>query len=712
MAPDPFQRKIRLALADEHLQAALDANAERRQAARTTAYSTLPGEAEAWRARAHAVRAETIAHLEEHLEAFRRNADANGWQVYEAASSAQAVKLVLEIAARHGAWRIAKSKTMLSEEIGLNQALQAAGLEVVETDLGEWIVQLRGEHPAHIITPAVHLTRADVGRTFQEKLGLPYSDDVQVLTAAARKSLRQVFFEAEIGLTGANFGVVESGQICLVSNEGNARMVSTLPPVHIALLGIERLVPTLQDLALMLTLLPRAASGLKSTVYTSLIGGPRLAGESDGPRERHLILVDNGRTGLLQSPLSEALLCIRCGACLNACPVFREIGGHAYVGRQGDLSPYPGPIGQVLAPGLLGPDFDALARASSLCGACREACPVDIDLPGLLLKVRAGLAPSSSTPNLSSQNRGIQLPEDASISGRSANTSARWQKRRGAVPGALSWGLRLYTFLATSPARFAAAQRLAGFFGRLLARPSEPKGQRWLRLPAFTGWGQGRDFPAPDPRPFRQRWAALSAQPAQPQGNEMPVPQEPPQSSLSPTAGEASNFPEPAERFLAETRARGCMTLTCSPDALPARLLDFCKTRNITSLLAWEASHMPSGLLEALERAGLRLAHRLDPEAQAGLTGALGGIAETGALALAGGPGRPLSASLLPELHIAILKEKQIYPDTAAFFRAVGSPHSLTLISGPSRTADIEMTLTVGVHGPKEVLVICLSEGS
>lgn len=710
MAPDPFHRKIRAALADDHLQAALDANAERRQAVRTAAYASLPGGAGAWQERAHAVRSDTIAHLEEYLDTFRRNAGRSGWQVHNAIDAAQAVKLVLDIASRHGARRLAKSKTMLSEEIRLNQALQSAGLEVVETDLGEWIVQLRGEHPAHIITPAVHLTRSDVGRTFMEKLGVPYSEDVMDLTAAARQRLRKVFLHADIGLTGANFGVVETGQICLVSNEGNARMVATLPPVHIALLGIERLVPSLDDLALMLTLLPRAASGLKSTVYTSLIGGPRLPQEREGPEERHLILVDNGRTGLLHSPLAEALLCIRCGACLNACPVFRETGGHAYVSRQGDHSPYPGPIGQVLAPGLFGPDFDGLARASSLCGACREACPVDIDLPALLLRVRAGMAPSPTfTSELSPEKTAARQPESAPGAGQATIPAAGRQGRRGGVPPALSWGLRIFTFLAASPRRYFAAQRLAGFFGRLLARPGGPGPQRWLHLPAFTGWGAGRDFPAPAVRPFRQRWASLSGEPVLPQNRALPEPYLPPPFSPDPPAGE--NPPDGLpERFLAEAGARGCEIITCSPDALPARLLDYLEKRGIRSLLAWEAPHLPAGLLEMLQSAGLNLVHRADAGAQAGLTGALAGIAETGALALAGGPGRPQSASLLPEIHIAVLRVKDIYPDTASFFRVAGAQPSLTLISGPSRTADIEMTLTVGVHGPKEVLVFCLRE--
>ncbi len=392
-----FRQRIRAALANPVLQAALDANAERRQQAFKAAFESLPQERELLRKRAHAVRAETIAHLDSYLEQFIANVQANGIAVHRAADAKQAVQIVLDLVQRAGARTVAKSKSMVSEEIHLNQALEAAGIRPVETDLGEYIVQLRGEPPAHIITPAVHLRRGEVGRTFAEKLGVAYTEDVAVLTRLARQVLRQTFLEAEVGLSGVNFGVAESGTLCLVTNEGNGRMVTTLPPRHIALMGIERLVPTLEDLALMLYLLPRSATGQKLSVYTSLIHGPRRPGEVDGPQERHLILLDNGRSALRASPLAEALYCIRCGACLNACPVFREIGGHAYQGAHGAYSPYPGPIGSVVSPGLFGvAEFGHLARASSLCGACREVCPVDIDLPKLLLRVRAagaGCAP-------------------------------------------------------------------------------------------------------------------------------------------------------------------------------------------------------------------------------------------------------------------------------------------------------------------------------
>ncbi len=465
---EAFYSQIRKALADNSLQAALDANAQRRRTGRLHALSSLD-DPQRMRQEAHAIRAQTIANLEHYLEQFVGNAEANGLIVHRAHNAVAAIERIVQIAQANGATRIAKSKTMVSEEIGLNHALEQAGYEVVETDLGEYIVQLRGERPSHIITPAVHLNRHQVAETFHEKLEHPLIEDIQALTAAARRKLRQTFLTADIGISGVNFGVAESGTLALVTNEGNGRMVTTLPPIHIALMGIERLVPSLEDLALLLALLPRAATGQKITVYTTLIHSPRGPGDSDGPVERHVILVDNGRTAMQNSPLAQALYCIRCGACLNACPVFREIGGHAYVSSRGEPGVYSGPIGSIVAPGLFGQDdFGHLARATTLCGACKEACPVDIDLPKLLLRTRAG---------------GRQIQE---------------QSTPRNVPARTALGLRLYTWLATDQRRFALAQRVAaalmslGFSGR-----------KWIGIPAFTGWGYGRRFPRPARQAYR-----------------------------------------------------------------------------------------------------------------------------------------------------------------------------------------------------------------
>jgi L-lactate dehydrogenase complex protein LldF len=682
--PDPFRTHINSSLADPNLQAALDYNAERRNKLRQEAFTSLPGQ-QALRQRAHEVRAEVIANLDRYLEQFIAQVQSNGMVVHHAADAFQAVQFVLDIAHQNGAKLIAKSKSMLSEEINLNHALEAAGLQVVETDLGEYIVQLRGERPSHIITPAVHLRRADVGKLFNEKLGMPLTDDVPTMTNVARQKLRQVFLNADIGLSGINFGVAQTGTLCILTNEGNGRMVTTLPPVHIALMGIERLVPALDDLALMLSLLPRSGTGQKITVYASLIHGPRRPGDPDGSRERHLILVDNGRNALRSSLLAEALYCIRCGACLNACPVFQEIGGHAYVGLHGESSIYPGPIGSVLSPALFGgSEFGQLAHASSLCGACREACPVDIDLPRLLLRVRAGMI-KNQTPG---DNRAIK------------------EIRPEGIPGYLSWGLRFYTLIATNPRLFTTVQRLAGFGARLLTL-TDP----WLHLPTFTRWGYSKDFPRPATHLFHVRWNSLPKRTLEATAT-LP--------SHSPLSRPATSSPIPVSstplitQFTEELTALGGSFTQCHLDEIASFILALLSKQHISSLLAWDGSYLPPGLLDNLAKAGIKIFHTPDQSARAGLTGALAAIAETGTLVLPGGPGHLLTASLLPDIHIAVIHAKDILLSLTQGLNLVEVRNAacIALVSGPSRTADIEMTLTIGVHGPKEVHVFCIDGSS
>jgi len=671
----PFRQKIRQALANPTLQLALDNNAERRNTARRTVYQSLPEDIQTMRQKAHAVRVKVIANLERYLEEFIANAQRNGFIVHRAKTAAEAVQIVLQIARDHQAKRIAKSKSMVSEEIELNPALQQAGLEVIETDLGEYIVQLRQEHPAHIITPAVHLTRQQVGELFHEKLAIPLTDDVPSLTATARRVLREIFLTADIGLSGVNFGVAENGLICLVTNEGNGRMVTTLPPVHIALMGIERLVPNLDDLALMLYLLPRSATGQKLTVYTSLIRAPGSDGE--GSRERHLVLLDNGRLALKDSPLQEALYCIRCGACFNACPVFREIGGHGYIGASGRHTPYGGPIGSILSPALFGTsEFGHLARASSLCGACREACPVDIDLPKLLLRVRAGQL-NTDPPN------------------RPVRSNAPWY---------LKSGIHLFSLVATSALLFNLAQRAAALASRLFL-----PGRDWLSLPAFTGWGYSKDFPKPAPKPFRTVWAE-NQHSALPSNSVEPQAEQPSSPVLSSSPVPSSSTSSLVEWFAQELEALGGRLVACTTADVGQKVLAFLQQRQITKLQTWHHRYLPVGLLEVLEHNGIAISSQADPQSVAGLTGADCAIAESGTLVLPGDQDRPLTASLLPDIHLAILHSKDILPRLPeALKRQETAREPVTvLISGPSRTADIEMTLTIGVHGPKEVVVFCV----
>ncbi len=685
---DDFHTHIKTSLADANLQLALDANSEKRIKVRQIAFESLPNPQQL-RARAHDVRADVIEHLDTYLEEFIAHAHENGIVIHHALDAQQAIEIVTEIAFKQGAKLIAKAKTMVSEEIKLNHALEKQGFQVVETDLGEYIVQLRGEAPSHIITPAVHLRRQDVGKLFEDKLGLPYTEDISVMTNAARRTLRQVFLDADIGISGVNFGVAETGAICVVTNEGNGRMVTTVPRTHIALMGIERIVPTMDDLALMLSLLPRSATGQKLSVYTSLIMSPRRADDPDGPQERHIILVDNGRLKVRESELREILFCIRCGACLNACPVFREIGGHAYVGKDGKGSTYPGPVGSVISPALFGQDeFGHLARASSLCGACKEACPVDIDLPKLLLRVRAGIGVN--------QPRNLAKPNP---------------------PNMLAMGLGLFTLAATSPSRFAIAQRLAGIFGTistLLAR-----GDPWIRLPAFSGWGYSKDFPSPAAKPFRTRYRTQVIHEVD-EDNDLP-PHSNSSRVSSPEPDISSHFDEDLlSIFTDELQALGGKFRISSTEEVWKPVLEILQAHGIHEILAWNEDTLPDMLFRKLYEAGIQIIFptseniRANSQVRAGLSGAAGAIAETGSILVLGGPGRPLTASLLPEIHIAILHEKDIFMQLNQLLKLeeIKRAPAAVLISGPSRTADIEMTLTIGVHGPGELDIICLKDNN
>jgi L-lactate dehydrogenase complex protein LldF len=336
------------------------------------------------RSHAAAIKWETINHLDRYLEQFERNVLANGGHVFWAETAEDACAHILQLARQHRVEKVVKSKSMTTEEIHLNDALEGAGIHTVETDLGEYICQIRGEPPYHIVTPVMHLTKADIARTFQEKLGTPLTDSAEELTMIARARLRQEFQTADMGITGANFAIADTGMVAITENEGNARLSFSLPRVHVAIVGIEKLIPRFEDLALFWPLLSASGTGQAITAYSSLIGGPRQERETDGPREFHVILLDNGRTRLLaDAEQRDALHCIRCGACLNACPIYKNVGGHAYG------TTYQGPIGSVITPHLRdAEEWSHLPYASSLCGACTDVCPVRIDLHHHLLHNR------------------------------------------------------------------------------------------------------------------------------------------------------------------------------------------------------------------------------------------------------------------------------------------------------------------------------------
>jgi L-lactate dehydrogenase complex protein LldF len=376
--------RAEIALNNDFLRKAVPFTTERLKDGKLKATETL-GNWEEWRERGRQIRLHTIAHLDYYLTQFAENARANGVHVHFANTAEEAVHLTLSIAERNQAKTVVKSKSMVTEELHLNHALESIGVEAIETDLGEYIIQLAGEAPSHIIIPAIHKNRYQIAELLSKDAGETLEPDTSVLAGYVRRKLREKFLEADIGMTGCNFAIAETGSMVLFENEGNARMVTTVPRTQITLMGMERIIPSWDDLEVMATLLPRSATGQKLTVYMSGITGPRRTEDADGPEEMHIIIIDNGRSLQLGDPeFQELLNCIRCGACLNVCPVYRHIGGHAYGGA------YSGPIGAVLTPSINKnvAEWDDIANASSLCGACYEACPVKIPLHEMLVYLR------------------------------------------------------------------------------------------------------------------------------------------------------------------------------------------------------------------------------------------------------------------------------------------------------------------------------------
>ena len=459
----PFRERAGQALDDRFLQEALTIATTKFITLRREAFDAFP-QGEALRDQARAIKEATLQRLDHWLEMLIDNVERRGGHVHYATGADEARRIVLDIARRTGARMAVKSKSMATEEIHLNDALEAAGVTPVETDLGEYIIQLAHERPSHIIAPAIHKTKGQVAELFRRELNRDAAPDPEVLTQIARAELRQKFLQADLGITGANFGVAETGTVVLVTNEGNGRMVTSLPRVHVAVMGVEKVIPSMTDLAVFLAILARSATGQKLSVYTSLVNGPRRGGELEGPEEFHLVLLDNGRIRQIAGPLREALSCLRCGACLNVCPVYRQIGGHAYGYT------YPGPIGILLTAMLNGPgSVKDLAHASSLCGACVDACPVRIDIPRMLIELRRELDEQRIAP---------------------------WPER--VVFGAFAWLLQ-------RPALY----RLSARLGRLLQRPLAHDG-RIRRLPLFFGsWTRTRDLPPIAARTFHERWAEL-----------------------------------------------------------------------------------------------------------------------------------------------------------------------------------------------------------
>ena len=379
-----FKQRTTEAVSDAHLRKSFRGAMDFLMAKRAAQFPD-PEALEAQRGLAEHIRKYSLARLPELLEQLERKLTANGIQVHWAENAEQANAIIIGIAQTHSAKLVVKGKSMVSEETELNHALEAAGIEALESDMGEYIVQLNGEKPSHIIMPAIHKTKQQIARLFAEKVpGALYTESVDELIGIGRAVLREKYMVAEIGLSGVNFAVAETGTLCLVENEGNGRMCTTVPEVHIAITGIEKVVEKLEHVPPLLGLLTRSATGQAITTYFNMISGPRQPGQKDGPKEVHLVLLDNNRTqAYADEQMRATLQCIRCGACMNHCPVYTRIGGHAYG------TTYPGPIGEIISPHMMGlAATHALPTASTLCGACDEVCPVKIPIPDLLIRLR------------------------------------------------------------------------------------------------------------------------------------------------------------------------------------------------------------------------------------------------------------------------------------------------------------------------------------
>ncbi|HUT53491.1 MAG TPA: LutB/LldF family L-lactate oxidation iron-sulfur protein [bacterium] len=627
-----------------------------------------------------------LADHDRYLAKLQEQVEKLGGKVHLAHDAAAARSIITGIAVAGGVKIAVKGKSMTSEEIALTPALEQAGIEVLETDLGEYIIQLANERPSHIVTPAIHKSRSEIARLFADKLGMEYTDDPARLTMKAREVLREKFLVADLGITGANALIVENGTVVLLENEGNIRLSTTQPRIHVALAGIEKLLPAMDDVPLFLSLLPRSATGQRLSTYVSMIRGPARPDEKDGPREFHLVLLDNGRSRMRRDPvLRHALRCIRCGACANACPVYQHIGGHAYG------SVYPGPIGAMITQALAtGDEGWLLPFASSLCGACTEVCPVGIPIHKILIELRR---------------------------------RASDRDRRGPVPERMAF--RAWSELWSRPAGYKLTA-LAASSARLISG-----GAMLHRLPPpGSAWTKDRDFPAPSATPFRKRWNTLAAEQSGPAARITATPSAPAGASelkkdVAPPPPHAMPRPGDPQRLVTEInvnqgKAFFAEGLPQARDKLKELLAPF----RGQSLVRWDHPDLELiGVDRMAEEAGVTVTDvaaadrerfkAAAADAAVGVTAADFGVADIGVLALLTAPGHERSLSLLPPAHIALIRAGralQSMEDLVAALRKIGEFRGLTLISGPSMTGDIEMMPVFGVHGPGKLFVIVWTE--
>ena len=710
-----FPKAASVALGDSQLRRNLAKATGTIRAKRAAVVEELPDWA-ALRAAGRASKDASLAALDQHLAALESAVAAAGGRVHWANDGSEACSIVASIARSHGLDEVVKVKSIVTDEIKLNDALEAAGVRAVETDLAELIIQLAGEGSSHILVPAIHKNRREIRDVFARELGLPdLSDEPEALTEAARLHLRRKFLDARMGVSGANFAVAETGTVCVFESEGNGRMCTTLPEVLVTVMGVEKLVPAWRDMEVFLQLLPRSSTGERMNPYTSFWTGVR---PGDGPREFHLVLLDNGRTRVLADQVGrQALRCIRCSACHNVCPVYSRVGGHAYE------SVYPGPIGAILTPQLQGMKSGrSLPYASSLCGACYEVCPVEIDIPRVLVHLR----------------------------GRVVDTEPSWKPEKAAMKA-------MYRVF-SSRRSFERAQRAARLGARPLVRGGRGEGQgRIPRLPwPLSGWTDTRDLPEPPAETFRDWWRRERGEGAAPapsgrdesdfdrdiggkshsQGSAAPA--------VAPAAAEngdaraailgrvraaLADRPAPVE-VPREYRRESHMQRTeivdlfagrageyratvrrVAPAELPATLAALCAERGARRLavpLDLPPQWRP-GDVELVEDAGLS-PQQLDV-LDGALTGCALGIAETGTLVLDGGAAQGRRAlTLVPDYHLCVVAIDQIVelvPEAVARLEpAIEAGRPLTFVSGPSATSDIELNRVEGVHGPRTLHVV------
>jgi L-lactate dehydrogenase complex protein LldF len=726
---EPFPTAARRALQDSQLRRNLATATSTIRAKRAAVTAELP-DWEALREAGQAIKAETMANLGTYLEQLEEQVTARGGHVHWATDAVAANRIVTDLVGGTGATNVVKVKSIVTDEIGLNDALASAGIRAHETDLAELIVQLGHDRPSHILVPAIHRNRAEIREIFlREMPGADprLTDDPPALAAAARSYLRKRFLSARVAISGVNFAVAQTGTLAVVESEGNGRMCLTLPSTLISVMGIEKVIPRWQDLAVFLQLLPRSSTGERMNPYTSMWTGVT---PGDGPQEFHLVLLDNGRTAALSDPQGrQALHCIRCSACMNVCPVYERVGGHAYG------SVYPGPIGAVLSPLLTGIEDNAtLPYASSLCGACYQVCPVKIDIPSLLVHLRAA--------HVDAVERACPLP------GPEALTMA-----------AASW-------IMSRPGPFAAAQRV-GHAGRALGAGGRI---RWLP-PPFARWTSARDAPVPPAESFRQWWArtrgsqlggatAIARAPlahadgvpaadneATPRSQPAPRPDGPPgdaartevrrriSRALGVEGGTRISAPDgPVPGDYRRTAGYPSSHLL---DLLTERLTDYSSTvwrcrpdqvrEAITAALATRGARriaVPPDLALAgvdLFTAGpagvdIIVDRGLSPAELDALDGVITSVAlavaETGTIVLDGRAGQGRRAlTQIPDNHMCVVLAEQVVGLVPEAVAALDPVRPLTWISGPSATSDIELSRVEGVHGPRTLEVILVSDG-